>query len=55
MEKIHEEERDMWKAEHERHNKKIAQAVWEAAQEQRKHNEVSIFYSSIDLLCLFYI
>lgn len=55
MEKIHEEERNMWKAEHERQNKKIAQAVWEAMQEQRKHNEVSIFYSSMDLLCLVYI
>ncbi|XP_021237719.1 coiled-coil domain-containing protein 91-like [Numida meleagris] len=39
MEKIHEEERNIWKAEHERHNEKIAQAVWEAMQEQRKHNE----------------
>ncbi|XP_065598405.1 coiled-coil domain-containing protein 91 isoform X6 [Cyrtonyx montezumae] len=39
MEKIHEEERSMWKAEHERYNEKIAQAVWEAMQEQRKHNE----------------
>ncbi|KAM6091442.1 coiled-coil domain-containing protein 91 isoform 4-T10 [Theristicus caerulescens] len=37
MEKIHAEERKMWKAEHDRH--KIAQAVWEAMQEQRKHNE----------------
>ncbi|OXB80261.1 UNVERIFIED_CONTAM: hypothetical protein H355_009981, partial [Colinus virginianus] len=43
MEKIHEEERSVWKAEHERYNEKIAQAVWEAMQEQRKHNEVSIF------------
>lgn len=55
MEKIHEEERNIWKAEHERQNNKIAQAVQEAMQEQRKHNEVSIFYSSMKLLCLFYI
>jgi len=54
MEKIHEEERNMWKAEHERLNKKIAQAVWEAMQEQRRHNEVSILYYYMDLLCLFY-
>ncbi|XP_075018783.1 coiled-coil domain-containing protein 91 isoform X3 [Calonectris borealis] len=37
IEKIHAEERKMWKAEHDRH--KIAQAVWEAMQEQRKHNQ----------------
>ncbi|KAF1478827.1 Coiled-coil domain-containing protein 91, partial [Eudyptula minor novaehollandiae] len=37
MEKIHAEERKMWKAERDRH--KIAQAVWEAMQEQRKHNQ----------------
>lgn len=52
MEKIHAEERKMWKAERDRH--KIAQAVWEAMQEQRKHNQVSIFYPSMDLLCVFY-
>ncbi|XP_072733257.1 coiled-coil domain-containing protein 91 isoform X4 [Ciconia boyciana] len=37
MEKIHAEERKMWKAECDRH--KIAQAVLEAMQEQRKHNQ----------------
>ncbi|KAM9205062.1 coiled-coil domain-containing protein 91 isoform 3-T7 [Mergus octosetaceus] len=38
MEKIHEEERKMWEAERDRHKEKIAQAVREAMQEQRKHN-----------------
>ncbi|KFW67335.1 Coiled-coil domain-containing protein 91, partial [Pygoscelis adeliae] len=37
MEKIYAEERKMWKAERDRH--KISQAVWEAMQEQRKHNQ----------------
>ncbi|XP_009634830.1 coiled-coil domain-containing protein 91 [Egretta garzetta] len=37
MEKIHAEERKMWKAEHDRH--KIAQAVQEAMQEERKLNQ----------------
>ncbi|KAF1459880.1 Coiled-coil domain-containing protein 91, partial [Pygoscelis antarcticus] len=37
MEKIYAEERKMWKAECDRH--KISQAVWEAMQEQRKHNQ----------------
>lgn len=39
MEKIHEEERKMWGAERDRHKEKIAQAVQEAIQEQRKHNQ----------------
>ncbi|XP_032054469.1 coiled-coil domain-containing protein 91 isoform X4 [Aythya fuligula] len=39
MEKIHEEERKMWEAERDRHKEKIAQAVREAIQEQRKHNQ----------------
>ncbi|XP_052645868.1 coiled-coil domain-containing protein 91 isoform X2 [Harpia harpyja] len=39
MEKIHAEERKMWEAERDRHEEKIAQAVWEAMQEQRKHNQ----------------
>ncbi|XP_074907793.1 coiled-coil domain-containing protein 91 isoform X2 [Buteo buteo] len=39
MEKIHAEERKMWEAERDRHKEKIAQAVWEAMQEQRKHNQ----------------
>ncbi|XP_068515247.1 coiled-coil domain-containing protein 91 isoform X16 [Anas acuta] len=39
MEKIHEEERKMWEAERDRHKEKIAQAVQEAIQEQRKHNQ----------------
>ncbi|NXI71825.1 CCD91 protein, partial [Anseranas semipalmata] len=39
MEKIHEEERKMWEAERDRHKEKIAQAVQEAMQEQRKHNQ----------------
>lgn len=54
MEKIHAEERKMWEAERDRHKEKIAQAVWEAMQEQRKHNQVSIFCPSMDLLCVFY-
>ncbi|XP_064318094.1 coiled-coil domain-containing protein 91 isoform X2 [Phalacrocorax carbo] len=37
MEKIYAEERKIWKAECDRH--KIAQAVWEAMQEQRKQNQ----------------
>ncbi|KFV46505.1 Coiled-coil domain-containing protein 91, partial [Tyto alba] len=39
MEKMHAEERKMWEAEHDRHKEKIAQAVWEAMQEQRKLNQ----------------
>ncbi|XP_068257810.1 LOW QUALITY PROTEIN: coiled-coil domain-containing protein 91 [Nyctibius grandis] len=39
LEKIHAEERKMWEAECDRHKEKIAQAVWEAMQEQRKHNQ----------------
>nr|XP_047908755.1 coiled-coil domain-containing protein 91 isoform X4 [Anser cygnoides] len=39
MEKIHEEERKMWETERDRHKEKIAQAVREAMQEQRKHNQ----------------
>ncbi|KFV99320.1 PREDICTED: coiled-coil domain-containing protein 91, partial [Eurypyga helias] len=39
MEKIHAEERKMWEAERDRHKENIAQAVWEAMQEQRKHNQ----------------
>ncbi|XP_068018508.1 coiled-coil domain-containing protein 91 isoform X2 [Melanerpes formicivorus] len=39
MEKIHAEERKSWEAERDRHKEKIAQAVWEAMQEQRKHNQ----------------
>ncbi|XP_074967897.1 coiled-coil domain-containing protein 91 isoform X5 [Phalacrocorax aristotelis] len=37
MEKIYAEERKIWKAECDRH--KIAQAVWEAMQKQRKQNQ----------------
>ncbi|NXV20904.1 CCD91 protein, partial [Cepphus grylle] len=39
MEKIHAEERKMWEAERDRHKEKIAQAVWEAMEDQRKHNQ----------------
>ncbi|NXR07595.1 CCD91 protein, partial [Semnornis frantzii] len=39
MEKIHAEERKMWEAERDRHKDEIAQAVWEAMQEQRNHNQ----------------
>ncbi|NWW52889.1 CCD91 protein, partial [Pedionomus torquatus] len=39
MEKSHAEERKMWEAERDRHEEKIAQAVKEAMQEQRKHNQ----------------
>ncbi|XP_010217476.1 PREDICTED: coiled-coil domain-containing protein 91 [Tinamus guttatus] len=39
MEKIHAEERKMWEAERDTHKEKIAQAVLEAMQEQRKHNQ----------------
>ncbi|NXL63378.1 CCD91 protein, partial [Chordeiles acutipennis] len=39
MEKIHAEERKMWEAERERHKEEIAQAVWEAMQEQRERNQ----------------
>ncbi|KAM6136960.1 coiled-coil domain-containing protein 91 [Pterocles gutturalis] len=39
MEKIHVEERKMWESERDRHKENIAQAVWEAMQEQRKHNQ----------------
>ncbi|XP_053932310.1 coiled-coil domain-containing protein 91 isoform X1 [Cuculus canorus] len=39
MEKIHAEERKMWEEERDRHKEKIAQAVQEAMQEQRKRNQ----------------
>ncbi|NXF72069.1 CCD91 protein, partial [Sclerurus mexicanus] len=39
MEKIHAEERKMWEAERNSHKEKIAQAVSEAMQEQRKQNQ----------------
>ncbi|XP_009693866.1 PREDICTED: coiled-coil domain-containing protein 91 [Cariama cristata] len=39
MEKIHAEERKMWEAERDRNKEKIAQAVGEAMQEQKKHNQ----------------
>ncbi|NXF05894.1 CCD91 protein, partial [Smithornis capensis] len=39
MEKIHAEERKMWEAERDGHKEKIAQAVSEAMQEQRKQNQ----------------
>ncbi|NWT51428.1 CCD91 protein, partial [Erythrocercus mccallii] len=39
MEKIHAEERKLWEAERDSHREKIAQAVSEAMQEQRKQNQ----------------
>ncbi|NXB35269.1 CCD91 protein, partial [Eulacestoma nigropectus] len=39
MEKIHAEERKQWEAERDSHKEKIAQAVSEAMQEQRKQNQ----------------
>ncbi|NWV99649.1 CCD91 protein, partial [Machaerirhynchus nigripectus] len=39
MEKIHAEERKLWEAERDSHKEKIAQAVSEAMQEQRKQNQ----------------
>ncbi|KFW85991.1 Coiled-coil domain-containing protein 91, partial [Manacus vitellinus] len=39
MEKIHAEERKMWEAERDSHKEKIAQAVSEAMEEQRKQNQ----------------
>ncbi|NXA50931.1 CCD91 protein, partial [Nothocercus julius] len=39
MEKVHAEERKMWEAERDTYKEKIAQAVLEAMQEQRKHNQ----------------
>lgn len=54
MEKIHAEERKMWEAERDRQKEKIAQAVREAMQEQRKLNQVSIFYPFMDLFCVFF-
>ncbi|NXH39767.1 CCD91 protein, partial [Dicaeum eximium] len=39
MEKIHAEERKLWEAERDSHREKIAQAVSEARQEQRKQNQ----------------
>ncbi|NXG87013.1 CCD91 protein, partial [Stercorarius parasiticus] len=39
MEKIHAEERKMWEAECDSHKEKIAQAIWEAMEDQRKHNQ----------------
>ncbi|NXY67842.1 CCD91 protein, partial [Glareola pratincola] len=39
MEQIHAEERKMWEAERDRHKEKISQAVCEAMEEQRKHNQ----------------
>lgn len=45
MGKIHAEERKMWEAERDRHKEEIAQAVCEAMQEQRKHNQVYVTFS----------
>ncbi|NXM71964.1 CCD91 protein, partial [Serilophus lunatus] len=42
MEKIHAEERKMWEAERDSHKEKIAQAVSEAMQEQRKQNQEAV-------------
>lgn len=53
MEKIHAEERKLWEAERDSHREQIAQAVSEAMQEQRKQNQVSMFYPALHLLCLF--
>lgn len=53
MEKIHAEERKLWEAECDSHKEKIAQAVSEAMQEQRKQNQVSVFYPPVHLLCIF--
>ncbi|NXK67143.1 CCD91 protein, partial [Sylvietta virens] len=39
LEKIHAEERKLWEAERDSHREKIAQAVSEAMQEQRKQNQ----------------
>ncbi|NWZ63935.1 CCD91 protein, partial [Acrocephalus arundinaceus] len=39
MEKVHAEERKQWEAERDSHREKIAQAVSEAMQEQRKQNQ----------------
>lgn len=55
MEKIHAEERKLWEAERDSHREKIAQAVSEAMQEQRKQNQVSMFYPPMHLLCLFFV
>lgn len=52
MEKIHAEERKLWEAERDSHKEKIAQAVSEAMQEQRKQNQVSMFYPSKHLVCV---
>lgn len=52
MEKIHAEERKLWEAERDSHKEKIAQAVSEAMIEQRKQNQVSMFYPSMHLLCV---
>lgn len=53
MEKIHAEERKLWEAERDSHREKIAQAVSEAMQEQRKQNQVIMFYPSMYLLRVF--
>lgn len=43
MEKMHAEEREIWQAERTKDKEKIAQAVEEAMQEQRKSSQVSTF------------
>lgn len=54
MEKIHAEERKLWEAERDSHREKIAQAVSEAMQEQRKQNQVSTFLPfHAPALCIF--
>lgn len=53
MEKIHAEEREIWQAECAKDKEKIAQAVQEAVQEQRKTSQVSTLYLCIELFVFF--
>lgn len=41
MEKVHAEEREMWKAEHARDQERVAEAIQAAVQEQRVMSQVS--------------
>lgn len=41
MEKVHAEERELWKTEHAKDQEKVSQAIQTAIQEQRKISQVS--------------
>lgn len=48
LEKVHAEEREMWKTEHARDQEKVAEAIQAAVQEQRTLSQVS--HPAVELL-----